>query len=99
LEAGHRASRRSIRQRRDQGGGAHRPAELVGVLATGGNLVFTGLWEGALVAYDGKTLQEVWRFDTGCGVWRRRSAMRSTASQYVAVAAGPKWNAATSRQR
>ena len=39
-----------------------------GVLATAGNLVFSGLWEGALVAYDARTLQEVWRFDTGCGV-------------------------------
>src|SRR5215467_14426794 len=39
-----------------------------GVLATGGNLVFSGLWEGALVAYDGRTLKELWRFDTGCGI-------------------------------
>src|SRR5712672_1884124 len=66
-----------------------------GVLATGGNLVFTGLWEGALVAYDGKTLQEVWRFDTGCGVVAPPISYAVNGKQYVAVAAGPKWNAAT----
>ncbi len=66
-----------------------------GVLATGGNLVFTGLWEGALVAYDGKTLKEVWRFDTGCGVVAPPISYAVNGKQYVAVAAGPKWNAAT----
>jgi alcohol dehydrogenase (cytochrome c) len=66
-----------------------------GVLATGGNLVFSGLWEGALVAYDGKTLQELWRFDTGCGVMAPPVSYAVNGKQYVAVAVGPKWQANT----
>ena len=64
-----------------------------GVLATGGNLVFTGLWEGALVAYDGRSLQELWRFDTGCGVMAPPISYAVNGKQYVAVAVGPKWQA------
>jgi alcohol dehydrogenase (cytochrome c) len=62
-----------------------------GVLATAGNLVFTGLWEGALVAYDGRTLQELWRFDTGCGIMAPPISYAVGGKQYVAVAAGPHW--------
>jgi alcohol dehydrogenase (cytochrome c) len=62
-----------------------------GVLATGGNLVFSGLWEGALVAYDGTTLQEVWRFDTGCGVMAPPISYAVNGKQYIAVAVGPHW--------
>jgi alcohol dehydrogenase (cytochrome c) len=65
------------------------------VLATGGNLVFTGLWEGALVAYDGRTMQELWRFDTGCGVMAPPISYAVNGKQYIAVAVGPKWQAAT----
>jgi alcohol dehydrogenase (cytochrome c) len=57
-----------------------------GVLATGGNLVFSGLWEGALVAYDGTTLQEVWRFATGCGVMAPPISYAVNGKQYIAVA-------------
>ena len=66
-----------------------------GVLATGGNLVFSGLWEGALVAYDGRTLKELWRFDTGCGIVAPPISYAVNGKQYVAVAAGPKWQATT----
>jgi alcohol dehydrogenase (cytochrome c) len=62
-----------------------------GVLATAGNLVFTGLWEGALVAYDARTLKEVWRFDTGCGVMAPPISYAVNGKQYIAVAAGPHW--------
>ena len=62
-----------------------------GVLATGGNLVFTGLWEGRLVAYDGKIMQELWRFDTGCGVMAPPISYAVNGKQYIAVAVGPKW--------
>jgi alcohol dehydrogenase (cytochrome c) len=60
-----------------------------GVLATAGNIVFTGLQEGALVAYDGKTLKELWRFDTGCGIMAPPMSYAVNGKQYVAVAAGP----------
>src|SRR6266404_2549405 len=62
-----------------------------GVLATGGNLVFNGLWEGALVAYDGKTLKELWRFDTGCGFRAPPISYAVNGKQYIAIAAGPHW--------
>jgi alcohol dehydrogenase (cytochrome c) len=62
-----------------------------GVLATAGNVVFSGLWEGALVAYDGRTLQELWRFDTGCGVMAPPVTYAVNGKQYVAVAVGPHW--------
>ena len=62
-----------------------------GVLATGGNLVFNGLWEGALVAYDGQTLKELWRFDTGCGFRAPPISYAVNGKQYIAVAAGPHW--------
>jgi alcohol dehydrogenase (cytochrome c) len=62
-----------------------------GVLATGGNLVFTGLWEGALVAYDGRTMQELWRFDTGCGFRAPPVSYAVNGKQYIAIAAGPHW--------
>jgi len=62
-----------------------------GVLATAGNLVFTGLQEGALVAYDGRTMQELWRFDTGCGVMAPPISYAVGGKQYIAVAAGPHW--------
>jgi alcohol dehydrogenase (cytochrome c) len=62
-----------------------------GILATAGNLVFTGLQEGALVAYDGRTMQELWRFDTGCGVMAPPISYAVNGKQYIAVAAGPHW--------
>jgi alcohol dehydrogenase (cytochrome c) len=62
-----------------------------GVLATAGNLVLTGLWEGALVAYDGRTMQELWRFDTGCGIMAPPISFSVNDKQYIAVAAGPHW--------
>jgi len=62
-----------------------------GVLATAGDVVFTGLWEGALVAYDGKTMKELWRFDTGCGVMAPPISYAANGKQYIAVAVGPHW--------
>jgi alcohol dehydrogenase (cytochrome c) len=62
-----------------------------GVLATAGNLVFSGLWEGGLVAYNGRTMRELWRFDTGCGVMAPPITYAVNGKQYVAVAVGPHW--------
>ena len=38
-----------------------------GVLATAGNLVFLGQLDGTFSAYDARTLQEVWSYNTGSG--------------------------------
>ena len=37
----------------------------------------------------------MWRFDTGCGVVAPPISYAVNGKQYVAVAAGPKWNAAS----
>jgi alcohol dehydrogenase (cytochrome c) len=66
-------------------------AQWSGVLATGGNLLFSGLWEGPMVAYDGKTMQELWRFETGCGFRAPPISYSVGGKQYIAIAAGPHW--------
>ncbi len=45
-----------------------RISELRGALATAGNLVFLGHYDGTFSAYDAKTLQELWSFNTGTGI-------------------------------
>src|ERR1700731_1297374 len=39
-----------------------------GALATAGNLVFLGHYDGNFTAYDAKTLEEVWSFNVGTGI-------------------------------
>src|SRR3712207_5802124 len=41
---------------------------LGGILTTAGDLVFVGHPSGEFVALDAKTLQELWRFETGSGI-------------------------------
>ena len=36
-------------------------------------------------------MQEVWRFDTGCGVMAPPISYAVNGKQYVAVAVGPHW--------
>ncbi len=59
-----------------------------GVLATKGNVVFTGTPEGYLKAFDAKTGQEVWKFQTGSGVVGSPITWEQDGEQYVAVASG-----------
>ncbi|MGB1547527.1 MAG: PQQ-binding-like beta-propeller repeat protein, partial [Alphaproteobacteria bacterium] len=70
--------------------------QLGGVLATAGDLVFVGYPEGAFVALDAKTLDEVWRFETGAGINAPPVTYAVDGKQYVAVTVGlggawPKW--------
>ena len=39
-----------------------------GALATAGNLVFLGHYDGTFTAYDAKSLQELWSFNMGTGI-------------------------------
>lgn len=69
---------------------------LGGVLATAGDLVFTGLPAGEIVALDAKTLEELWRFETGSGVNAPPITYSVNGKQYVAILVGlggawPKW--------
>lgn len=59
-----------------------------GVLATAGNLVFTGTPEGYLKAFDAKTGKELWKFQTGSGVVASPITWEEGGEQYVAVPSG-----------
>jgi alcohol dehydrogenase (cytochrome c) len=59
-----------------------------GVLATAGNLVFLGQPEGSFTAYDGKTLKELWSFNTGTGINAPPISYAVNGKQYIAVLAG-----------
>jgi len=59
-----------------------------GVLTTAGNLVFTGTPEGYLKAFNAKTGQELWKFNTGSGVVGSPITWEQDGEQYVAVMSG-----------
>ena len=59
-----------------------------GVLATGGNLVFTGEGNGSFNAYDAKSGKKVWSFQCGAGVNAPPTSYSVKGKQYIAVAAG-----------
>ncbi len=61
-----------------------------GALATAGNLVFLGHADGAFTAYDGRTLQELWSFNTGTGINAPAISYSVNGKQYIAVLAGSK---------
>lgn len=59
-----------------------------GVLATAGNLIFTGENDGWFDAFDAKTGKRVWRFQLGAGVNAPPVTYEVDGQQYIAVAAG-----------
>ncbi|MCP4469675.1 MAG: PQQ-dependent dehydrogenase, methanol/ethanol family [Gammaproteobacteria bacterium] len=59
-----------------------------GVMTTAGGLVFTGTPEGYLKAFDDKTGEEVWSFNTGSGVVGIPVTWEMDGTQYVAVNSG-----------
>jgi alcohol dehydrogenase (cytochrome c) len=59
-----------------------------GVLTTAGNLVFTGTPEGYLKAFNAKTGEELWKFNTGSGVVGSPITWEQDGEQYVAVMSG-----------
>ena len=63
---------------------------LSGALATAGNLVFIGEPDGTFAAYDAKTLNEVWSFNTGTGINAPAVTYSVNGKQYVAVLVGSK---------
>ena len=69
---------------------------LGGVLATAGDLVFTAMPDGDVVAYDAETLKELWRFPTGSGINAPVITYAVNGKQYISIAVGlaggmPKW--------
>ena len=59
-----------------------------GVLATAGNLVFTGEGNGSFNAYDAKSGKKLWSFNCGAGVNSPPVSYEVGGKQYIAVAAG-----------
>ncbi len=59
-----------------------------GVMATAGNLVFTGTPEGYLKAFNAKTGEELWKFQTGSGVVGCPITWEENGEQFVAVPSG-----------
>jgi len=59
-----------------------------GVLATAGNLVFTGHLDGTFAAYDANTLQEVWSHNVGAAINAPPITYSVNGKQYVAVLVG-----------
>ncbi|MCB2079516.1 MAG: PQQ-dependent dehydrogenase, methanol/ethanol family [Novosphingobium sp.] len=65
-----------------------------GVMATAGNLVFQGLFDGSFNAYDAKTGEQLWSFDAGLGIIGAPMSYAIDGKQYVAVLVG--WGGAAS---
>jgi len=59
-----------------------------GVLTTKGNLVFTGNPEGFLMAFNAKTGEKLWEFNTGSGVIGSPVTWEMDGEQYVSVLSG-----------
>ena len=59
-----------------------------GVLATAGNLVFTGEGDGQFNAFDARIGERLWQFNCGAGVNAPPIAYEIDGKQYIAVAAG-----------
>jgi alcohol dehydrogenase (cytochrome c) len=61
---------------------------MAGVLATAGNLVFLGHYDGTFAAYDAKTLNEMWSFNVGSPIQAPPVSYSVNGKQYIAVLVG-----------
>lgn len=59
-----------------------------GVLATGGNLVFTGTGDGYFKAFNAETGEQLWQFQTGTGVISPPITWEQDGEQYIGVTTG-----------
>lgn len=59
-----------------------------GVLATAGNLVFTGNPEGYLLAFNAKTGEQLYKFNTGSGIVGSPVTWEMDGEQYISVLSG-----------
>jgi alcohol dehydrogenase (cytochrome c) len=60
-----------------------------GTLATGGGLVFLGLLDGTIAAFDDTTLDELWKANIGTGFTAPPMTFEVNGKQYVAITSGP----------
>lgn len=59
-----------------------------GTLTTAGGLVFTGTSDGYVKAFDAKTGEELWKFQTGSGVVSQPITWEVDGKQYIGIASG-----------
>ena len=59
-----------------------------GVLATKGNVVFTGTSDGFFKAFNAKTGEELWKFQTGSGIISPPVTWEQDGEQYIGVTSG-----------
>ena len=59
-----------------------------GVLATKGNLVFTGTGDGFFKAFDARNGKELWKFQVGTGIISPPVTWEQDGEQYIGVTAG-----------
>jgi quinohemoprotein ethanol dehydrogenase len=59
-----------------------------GALSTGGGLVFRGKVDGNLVAYDARTGDELWKFQTGLPISAPPMAWSDGTTEYITIAVG-----------
>jgi alcohol dehydrogenase (cytochrome c) len=60
-----------------------------GTLATAGGLVFLGLLDGTVAAFDDTTLDELWHINVGSGFSAPPMTFEVNGKQYVAIVSGP----------
>jgi alcohol dehydrogenase (cytochrome c) len=66
-----------------------RYANYSGTLATAGGLIFLGLVDGTVAAFDDTTLDELWKVNIGAGFSAPPMTFEVNGRQYVAIASGP----------
>jgi alcohol dehydrogenase (cytochrome c) len=60
-----------------------------GTLATAGGLVFLGLLDGTVAAFDDTSLDELWKINVGSGFSAPPMTFEVNGRQYVAIVSGP----------
>ena len=60
-----------------------------GTLATAGGLIFLGLTDGTVAAYDDTTLEQLWSINVGSGFSAPPMTFQVNGKQYVAITSGP----------
>jgi alcohol dehydrogenase (cytochrome c) len=60
-----------------------------GTVSTGGGLVFLGLTDGTVAAFDDTTLEQLWRINVGSGFSAPPMTFEVGGKQYIAIASGP----------
>ncbi len=60
-----------------------------GTLATGGGLVFLGLLDGTVAAFDDTSLDQMWKINVGSGFSAPPMTFEVDGKQYIAIVSGP----------